>query len=69
MENDSGDFRKGLSFAARVGVELVSALVVGGGLGYLGDWYFGTAPWLTVVGLFLGMAAGLLNVYRTVSRL
>jgi ATP synthase protein I len=69
MATDSGDFRQGLSFAARVGVELVSALGVGGGLGYLGDWYFGTSPWLIVVGLFLGMSAGLLNVYRTVSRL
>jgi len=48
---------------------LVSALAVGGGLGYLADWYFGTSPWLIVVGLFLGMSAGLLNVYRMASRL
>jgi ATP synthase protein I len=69
MESEPTDFRKGLSYAARIGVELVSALAVGGGLGYLGDWYFGTSPWLIVIGLFLGMSAGLLNVYRMVSRL
>ena len=69
MASEPNDFRKGLSYAARIGVELVSALAVGGGLGYLADWYFGTSPWLIVVGLFLGMSAGLLNVYRMVSRL
>lgn len=69
MADQPGDFQAGLSFAARIGVELVAALVVGGGLGYLGDWYFGTDPWLTVVGLFLGMSAGILNVYRTVTDL
>jgi ATP synthase protein I len=69
MANQPDEFRKGLSFAARVGVELLAALIVGGGLGYLGDAYWGTDPWLIVIGLFLGMSAGLLNVYRTVSRL
>ncbi|TLY37788.1 MAG: ATP synthase subunit I [Nitrospirae bacterium] len=69
MASEPSDFRKGLSYAARIGVELVSALAVGGGLGYLADWYFGTSPWLIVVGLFLGMSAGLLNVYRMASRL
>jgi F0F1-type ATP synthase assembly protein I len=69
MTNESGEFRKGLSIAARIGVELVAALVVGAGLGYLADWYFDTSPWLVVVGLFLGMSAGLLNIYRTASRL
>ena len=69
MTDEPDAFRKGLSFAARVGVELLAALIVGGGLGYLSDAYFGTSPVLIVVGLFLGMSAGLLNVYRTVSRL
>jgi F0F1-type ATP synthase assembly protein I len=69
LNEQPNDFRKGLSLAARVGVELVAALIVGGGLGYLGDWYFGTSPWLTVVGLFFGMSAGLLNIYRMASRL
>lgn len=69
MTNESEDFRKGLSIAVRIGVELVAALVVGAGLGYLADWYFDTRPWLVVIGLFLGMSAGLLNIYRAASRL
>src|SRR6266542_3254573 len=50
MASEPSDFRKGLSYAMRIGVELISALAVGGGLGYLADWYFGTSPWLIVVG-------------------
>jgi ATP synthase protein I len=53
----------------RIGVELVSALIVGGGLGYLADSYFNSNPIGILIGIFLGMSAGLLNVYRTASRL
>ncbi len=69
MAEEPDAFRKGLSFAVRIGVELLASLIVGGGLGYLADTYFGTTPVLISIGLFLGMSAGLLNVYRTVSRL
>ena len=61
-------FRKGLSIAMRIGVELVAALAVGGGLGYLADSYFGSSPTGILIGVFLGMTAGLLNVYRMASR-
>jgi ATP synthase protein I len=61
-ENDA--FRKGLSIAARVGVELVAATVVGAGLGYGLDYWLGTAPWFLVVGVFLGGTAGLLGIIR-----
>lgn len=53
-----------LSLAFRVSVELVSALAVGTGIGWLLDQYFGTRPWLLLVFLLLGGAAGILNVYR-----
>jgi ATP synthase protein I len=59
-----GDPRSGLNLAARVGVELVAALVVGGGLGWLLDAWLATRPWLMVVFFVLGAAAGMLNVYR-----
>lgn len=48
----------------RVGVELVSALVVAVAIGYGLDWIFGTRPILTVVFVPVGGAAGVLNVYR-----
>jgi len=53
-----------LGVAWRIGIELVSALIVGVGIGYLLDRWLGTRPWLLVVFFVLGSAAGLLNVFR-----
>ena len=53
-----------LSLALRVGVELVSALAIGVAIGWLLDQWLGTRPWLMLVFIFLGGAAGILNVYR-----
>ncbi|MDA0676262.1 MAG: AtpZ/AtpI family protein [Proteobacteria bacterium] len=53
-----------LGMAFRFGVELVSALAVGLGIGYLLDRWLGTSPWMMVMFFFLGAAAGMLNVYR-----
>ncbi len=49
---------------ARVGVELLSALVVGVGLGWGLDRWLHTSPLLLVVGVLLGGAAGIANVWR-----
>jgi len=59
----------GLGFALRIGVELVGALVVGGGIGLLLDRWLGTKPWLMLVFFVLGAAAGFLNVYRVATGL
>jgi ATP synthase protein I len=54
------DFGPAFKFAA----ELIVGVVVGGGLGWALDRQFGTAPWLMIVLVILGFAAGLLNVVR-----
>ena len=57
--------------AFRLGTELVSAVFVGGGLGWGIDWAFQhwahiqTRPVGLVVMFFLGAAAGIRNVIRT----
>lgn len=61
--------KTGLGFALRIGVELVAALIVGGGLGLLLDRWLGTTPWLMVVFFILGAAAGFVSVYRTATGL
>ena len=45
-------------------MSFVLALVMGFGGGYWLDGWWGTRPWLAFVGFFLGLAAGVLNVYR-----
>jgi ATP synthase protein I len=60
----SGNF---MGLALRIGVELVAALAVSVGIGWLLDRWLGTRPWLMVAFFFLGAAAGVLNVYRTVN--
>lgn len=59
--------QRGLGLAFRVGVEIVSALILGVGIGWGLDRWLETAPWFLVLFFFLGSAAGVLNVYRTVS--
>ena len=48
----------------RVGVELVSALVVAVAIGWYLDRWLHTAPVLLVVFVLLGGAAGVANVWR-----
>ena len=47
-----------------IGLSFVFALVIGFAAGYWLDGVLGTRPWLSFVGFFLGLAAGVLNVYR-----
>jgi ATP synthase protein I len=47
-----------------IGFSFVFALVIGFAAGYWVDGMLGTTPWLAFVGFFLGLAAGVLNVYR-----
>ena len=53
-----------LGLAFRVSVEIVSAVAIGVGVGWLLDGWLDTSPWLMVVFVVLGFASGILNVYR-----
>lgn len=69
MPQSQDPFYAGLGQAVRIGTELLAALVVGGGLGWAIDTYLlDTGPWLLVVGLMLGAAAGVRNAYRMAQR-
>lgn len=66
------DDRRGLrqiGLLSTVGLTLVISTLLGTGAGYYLDGRLGTSPWLTVVGLLLGGAAGFVNLFRTVSAL
>jgi len=53
-----------LGIGLRVGVELVSALVVAVAIGWGLDYWLGTRPWLLALFVPIGGAAGVLNVWR-----
>ncbi len=48
-----------------IGLAFVLALVMGFGAGFWLDARLGTKPWLSLAGFAAGMAAGILNVVRT----
>ena len=69
MPQSNRSMYAGLGQAVRIGTEVLSALIVGGGLGWLVDTYLlASGPWGLVVGLILGMIAGILNAYRSAQK-
>jgi ATP synthase protein I len=56
---------KAMGQALKLATELVAGVAVGGFIGWALDRLFGTAPFLMVVFLVLGAAAGIMNVMRT----
>lgn len=51
--------------AIKLSSEFVAAILVGVGIGWVLDYWAGTSPWGLIVFLFLGFAAGVLNVMRS----
>lgn len=54
--------------AGNVGFELAVATIIGLAGGYWLDGKLGTKPWLAIVGLLLGVAAGFKNLIQTARR-
>tara|TARA_B100001964_G_C14097661_1_gene537790 strand:+ start:361 stop:645 length:285 start_codon:yes stop_codon:yes gene_type:complete len=61
--------KKGAGFGFRISTEIVAALVVGVGIGIIVDNYFNTRPFGLIIFFILGSLAGILNVYRVMSRI
>lgn len=51
--------------AWRMVIELVAGLGIGFGMGYGLDALFGTTPWLMIIFIFLGFAAGVQTMMRS----
>jgi F0F1-type ATP synthase assembly protein I len=47
---------------------LVGGIILLGGIGYFADGRFGTAPWLLVTGLALGIIVGFYELVKTTRR-
>jgi len=59
---------KALAELSSIGMTLVLATVIGLAAGYYLDRWLGTSPWLILIGLGLGIAAGFVNLFRSVKR-
>ena len=59
---------KALAELSSIGMTLVLATVIGLAGGYYLDRWLGTSPWLIMIGLGLGIAAGFVNFFRSVKR-
>ncbi|MGB0920564.1 MAG: AtpZ/AtpI family protein [Alphaproteobacteria bacterium] len=55
--------------AFRLSTDLVAAVLVGGFVGWLIDKGLGTEPFGLLIFFFLGVAAGIVNVFRTARQL
>ncbi|WP_420959722.1 AtpZ/AtpI family protein [Brucella sp. IR073] len=58
----------GVAEAMKLSSEFIAGILVGAALGWLIDRFAGTSPWGLIIFLFLGFAAGVLNILRTTGR-
>jgi ATP synthase protein I len=64
---DTAGQQQALGIGFRIGIEFVVAIAVAMGLGWAIDRVLGTRPFAMIVLFFLGIAAGMLNVYRAIT--
>ncbi|MDY7000250.1 MAG: AtpZ/AtpI family protein [Thermodesulfobacteriota bacterium] len=55
--------------AGTIGIQLVVSTFIGLAIGYYLDKWLGTKPWLLLIFLILGIAAGFKNVYHEAKKL
>ena len=60
---------KNYSFALKLGVDFVSAIIVGIIIGYWCDKIFETSPLFLIIFIILGAIAGFLNVYKYATKI
>ena len=64
---DDAGGQQSLAIGFRIGIEFVVAIGVSTGVGWAIDRAAGTRPIAMIVLFFLGVAAGMLNVYRAIT--
>ena len=66
VDRDNQAFNQGsaYSFGFRLVTDLVVGVLSGVGIGWLLDYWLGTAPWFLLFFMPLGMIAGIMNVIR-----
>ena len=68
-ESNRGSNAASLGKALKISTELVAAVVVGSTIGFLLDNWFDTKPLLMICFFFMGVTAGILNVFRSAKKM
>ena len=69
LKDDKRSNASSLGKALKISTELVAAVVVGSTIGFLLDNWFDTKPLLTICFFIMGVAAGILNVFRSAKKM
>ena len=69
QKDSKGSNAASLGKALKISTELVAAVVVGSTIGFLLDNWFGTKPLLTIFLFFMGVTAGILNVFKSAKKM
>lgn len=69
MEKGTGELLRQLAKVSVIGIEMVVSTFVGLLIGLYLDRSFDTSPWLTIVFLVFGIAAGFMNIFREIRKL
>jgi ATP synthase protein I len=67
-KQDRRELFRELGKYSALGLELAIAVVIGLAVGHYLDKWLGTGPWMTVVWLGIGFAAGVRSLYRAAVR-
>ena len=62
---NSNEPKSNIGIAFKMSTELISAVLVGTIIGFILDNWFDTKPWLILIFFFVGVIAGILNVFRS----
>ena len=68
-KNIKGSNAASLGKALKISTELVAAVVVGSTIGFLLDSWFDTKPLFTICFFFIGVAAGISNVFKSAKKM
>jgi len=68
MGEDKRQLYRSLGFLSSMGISMVAATFIGLAMGYYLDKWLGTGPWLTMIFLGFGIAAGFRNIFILTNR-
>ena len=66
---NKGSNAASLGKALKISTELVASVFVGSIIGFFLDNWFDTKPFLTICFFFIGVAAGILNVFKSAKKM